>query len=137
MWHHSGPSREEPSLFLMSNRNTWTLGSGVSNNPVSSTSNVKSVQNCSLDQIVHSLGGAYLGTVTSDWRWPRASSSKIQRILSNLCVAMVGRKGPCLGLTEVRARPARPQARKRSRPGDVACTRPGAAPTFPSEETPH
>ena len=45
----------DQQIFLRLKRNTWALGFGVSNHPVSSTSNEKSVQNCSLDPIVHRL----------------------------------------------------------------------------------
>ena len=45
----------DQQIFLKLKRNTWALGFGVSNHSVSSTSNEKSVQNCSLDLVVHRL----------------------------------------------------------------------------------
>ena len=45
----------DQQIFLRLKRNTWALGFGVSNHPVSPTSNEKSVQNCSLDLVVHRL----------------------------------------------------------------------------------
>ena len=59
----------DQQIFLRLKRNTWALGFGVSNHPVSSTSNEKSVQNCSLDldcpQASH-LCTSPLSRITSD-----------------------------------------------------------------------
>ena len=45
----------DQQIFLKLNRNTWALGFGVSNHPVSSNSSEESVQNCSHDLVVHRL----------------------------------------------------------------------------------
>ena len=50
-----GSKTLDQQILLKLNRNTWALGFGISNHSVSSTSNEKSVQNCSLDPIVHRL----------------------------------------------------------------------------------
>ena len=54
-------------------RNTWALGFGLSNHSVSSNSKEESVQNCSLDLIVHRLWHTpYLPPVqrsTSEYKW--------------------------------------------------------------------
>jgi len=45
----------DQQIFLRLKRNTWALGFGLSNHSVSSNSKEESVQNCSLDLIVHRL----------------------------------------------------------------------------------